>query len=403
MLSTSSSIAASARADFAQDGIFRYDARLSMPSSHSFAIDGPLARFRARQAAGQLLHDPAQTLAAEKLQSLARALKDYHPSQGESGWLVRFGLADAPQPPPMGLYIFGKVGRGKSMLMDMFFETAPVTLKRRVHFYEFMQEVHARIHERRAEKGDPIAPVAQAIAAEAMLLCFDEFMVTNIADAMILGRLFEALFGAGAVVVATSNRAPDELYENGLNRDRFLPFIALLKARLDVIELEGTRDYRLERFIGRKVYFTPDDAAARAALAGAFAELTDNAAAPPASLSVQGRLLTVPRSAKGVAWFGFPDLCAAALGPADYLALCRNYRTFMLAGIPRLGPEKRNEAQRFNIFVDTLYEAHGNLIASAEAAPAELYPEGDGAFEFQRTVSRLIEMQSADYIADGRG
>ncbi|HUB97918.1 MAG TPA: cell division protein ZapE [Stellaceae bacterium] len=365
--------------------------------------DGPLARYRARQAAGQLLHDPAQALAAEKLQSLARALADYHPSQGEGGWLVRFGLAAAPQPPPSGLYIFGKVGRGKSMLMDLFFDSAPVALKRRVHFYEFMQEVHARIHGRRAEKGDPIAPVAQAIAAEATLLCFDEFMVTNIADAMILGRLFQGLFDARAVIVATSNRAPDELYENGLNRDRFLPFIALLKERLDVIELEGARDHRLERFIGRKVYFTPDDAAARAALAQAFADLTDNAAAPPTILTVQGRSLTVPRAAKGVAWFGFDALCAAALGPADYLALCRNFRTFVVAGIPRLGPDQRNEARRLNMFVDTLYEAHGNLIASAAAPPAELYLDGDGAFEFQRTASRLIEMQSATYIADGRG
>jgi cell division protein ZapE len=376
------------------------------PESAAFdalATGGPLARFRARQAEGQLLHDPAQTLAAQKLQGLARALADYHPSQGESGWLVRFGLAEAPEKPPLGLYIFGKVGRGKSMLMDLFFESAPVALKRRVHFYEFMQEVHARIHARRAEKGDPIAPVAHAIAAEATLLCFDEFMVTDIADAMILGRLFQALFGAGVVVVATSNRAPDDLYKDGLQRELFLPFIALLKERLDVLELEGARDYRLERFIGRPVYFTPDDAAARAALAQAFADLTDNAAAPPATLPVQGRLVKVPRSARGVAWFEFAELCEAALGPADYLALCRNYRTFVVAGIPRLGPEQRNEARRFNIFIDTLYEAHGNLIASAAAAPADLYTEGDGSFEFARTVSRLIEMQSAAYIADGRG
>jgi cell division protein ZapE len=280
----------------------------------------------------------------------------------------------------------------------MFFDCVTLSKKRRVHFYSFMQEVHARIHERRAEPGDPIGPVARAIADEAWLLCFDEFQVTDIADAMILGRLFTALFAAGVVVVATSNRAPDELYKDGLNRDRFLPFIALLKERLDVLELEGNRDFRLERFAGRQVYFTPVNDASYRALERAFADLTDNASARRVTLAVQGRDLVVPRAAKGVAWIGFDELCRAALGPADYLALCRNFRSFVVEGIPVLSPAERNEAKRLHMFIDTLYEAHGKLICSAAAPPQELYPEGDGSFEFARTVSRLIEMQSEDYI-----
>ncbi len=370
-----------------------------LPSSpDELANEGPLARYRAWRGRGELLPDPAQELAAEKLQGLARALAEYHPGHGESGWRVRLGLAQAPEPPPAGLYIFGKVGRGKSMLMDMFFECAAVAKKRRVHFYEFMQDVHGRLHRRRAEKGDPIGAVASDLAVEATLLCFDEFQVVDIADAMILGRLFTALFAEGVVVVATSNRSPDELYKDGLHRERFLPFIDLLKEKLDMLELEGARDYRLARFVGRQVYFTPADDGAYRALERAFADLTDRGSARGTTLVVQGRTLAVPRAAKGVAWFGFDELCRAALGPADYLALCRNFRTFIVEGIPRMGPDERNAAKRFNIFIDTLYEARGNLIASAEAPPQELYAAGDGAFEFERTISRLIEMQSDDYI-----
>ncbi len=366
------------------------------------ATDGPLALYRARRAAGVLLPDPAQQLAVEKLQSLWRALLAYTPNNGAHGWRARLGLAPAAEAPPLGLYIYGSVGRGKTMVMDMFFETATVELKRRVHFYAFMLEVHERIHERRREKGDPIAPVAQRIASETTLLCFDEFDVNDIADAMILSRLFEALFAEGVVVVATSNRPPDDLYKDGLQRERFIPFIALLKQKFDMLELDAVRDYRLARMLGRQVYFTPADNSSYRALEGAFADLTDNASARSITLLVQSRFVVVPRAAKEVAWFSFDELCGQPLGAADYLALCRRFHTIVLEGIPKLWREQRDAARRFNIFIDTLYEAHGNLICSAAAPPQELYVQGDGSFEFQRTVSRLIEMQSADYIAARR-
>jgi cell division protein ZapE len=363
--------------------------------------EGPLALFHARLSAGELAPDPLQARAAQRLQQLWDELQNYQPQAG-GGFLARLGFAKPAPRPPKGLYIYGRVGRGKSMLMDAFFATVSGAKKRRVHFFAFMADVHARIHARRAEKGDPIAPVARDIASETTLLCFDEFHVVDIADAMILGRLFAALFAAGVVVVATSNRAPDRLYEGGLQRERFLPFIDLLKERLDVIELDGPRDYRLQRFKGRQVYFTPPDDKAKAALAQAFADLTDGATPERETLTVLGRELEVPCAAKNVAWFTFDELCVKALGPNDYLALIGRYHTFILDGIPKLNVERRNEAKRFNIFIDTLYDAHGNLVCSAAAPPQDLYPEGDGSFEFQRTVSRLIEMQSDDYIAARR-
>jgi cell division protein ZapE len=362
----------------------------------------PMARYRALRREGALEPDPAQQLAVEQLQSLHRALLDYHPASGRRGWLARFGFAETNgHEVPTGLYLFGPVGRGKSMLVDLFFATVPGGRKRRVHFHAFMLEVHDRVErERRARTNNPIAKVAADIAAEATLLCFDEFQVDDIADAMILERLFRALLDAGVVVVATANRGPDELYEHGLNRERFLPFIALLKQKLYVLELDSGRDYRLTRLRGRRVYHYPLGPAAHAALEHAFAALTDGAPGRPESLRVNGRLLTVPRAAGSVAWFGFADLCAGPRGAADYLAIAERYAAIVLDGIPRLGRDRRDEARRFNILIDALYEARTLLIAAAEVRPEEIYVGGDGSFEFRRTVSRLIEMQSADWIAD---
>ena len=371
-------------------------------SQHENSPTSPHALYRARLDSGELHADPRQDEALRLLDALARTLADYAPQTGKRGWRARFGLKPDAMP-PRGLYIWGPVGRGKSMLMDLFFAAAPVAKKRRVHFYAFMQEVQARLHARRADKDDPIPAVAAAIAADATLLCFDEFEVTDIADAMILGRLFEALFASGVVVVATSNRAPGDLYKDGLQRDRFEPFIALLKERMDVIQLDGGRDYRLQKFAGRKTYFITDNGDGHRALEAAFADLTGGAEGKPVELPVLGRKLEVPRAAKEVAWFGFDELCVRPLGPADFLALCREFHTFIIEGIPVMDRGLRNEAKRFTIFIDTLYEAHGNIVATAAAPPEGLYPDGDGSFEFQRTVSRLNEMQSADYIAARRG
>ena len=358
-----------------------------------------LSSYDALVAAGELRPDPEQRAAAERLDALAGELE--HPRTT--------GLFRRRTVSPRGLYLWGDVGRGKSMLMDLFFTHVDVGAKRRVHFGEFMQEIHGRIAiERRGEKGDPIVPVAAALAGEARLLAFDEMMVTNSPDAMILSRLFTALIEAGVTVVTTSNRAPRDLYLNGLNREHFLPFIALIEERLDVLALNGPVDYRRDRLGQQDTWLVPNGAAATAELSAAFFRLTDYpvedaAHVPSEDLTVQGRTLHVPKALKGVAVFSFRRLCGEARGAADYLAIARRYHTVILVGIPVLGPENRNEAARFVSLIDALYEHKVKLLAAADAQPDALYPAGDGRFEFQRTVSRLEEMRSDEYLSESHG
>lgn len=364
-------------------------------------LEGPLFEYRRRIAAGELRHDPAQALAVEKLQSLHKALTSYEPGRGPVSWKERFGLERRRETPPQGIYFYGGVGRGKSMLMDMFFDAAPVKRKRRVHFHAFMQQVHVRLGEYRKFKGreaDPIPPVAAQVANEAVLFCFDEFQVNDITDAMILRRFFEALFASGVVVVATSNRPPRDLYKDGLQREQFLPFLDLVEDKMDVLELAGPTDYRLEQMRALDIYITPDGEAARAKLEAAFSRLTNGTRAHAASIPVQGRDVAIPKAAQGVALVGFKDICGRPLGPADYLEIARRYHTLIIPGIPKMTPDNMDMARRFVTLIDAMYEGHVKLICSAETEPQQLYTQGLGAFEFERTASRLVEMQSESYM-----
>jgi cell division protein ZapE len=361
-------------------------------------------------ASGAIEADAAQADAVEALAELEAQLANYRPAR-KQGFLGRL-FADKNGGAPRGLYIHGEVGRGKTMLMDLFFQQSPVEHKRRAHFHEFMAEVHERIYAFRQDiargeiaDGDVVMLTAASIFDEAWLLCFDEFHVTDIVDAMILGRLFSRLFELGTVVVATSNVAPEDLYKGGLNRALFLPFIAQIEAHMDVLRLDARTDFRLEKLAGVKMWLVPADRAASAALDKAWARMTGNATGKPRDISIKGRLLHVPRSAHGVARFSFADLCEKPLGASDYLRLAHDYHTIMIDHIPVMDYAYRNAAKRFIALIDTLYDNAVKLMASAEADPLTLYraTEGVEVNEFKRTSSRLIEMSSESYLAMPHG
>ncbi|MBC7635474.1 MAG: cell division protein ZapE [Acetobacteraceae bacterium] len=366
---------------------------------------GPLPAYRALVAGGELAPDLAQQLGAERLQTLWQRLRGYSPQLRslQTGLLTRLFRRKSTEtaPPPKGLYLVGEVGRGKSMLMDLFFASADVARKQRIHFHAFMQDTHRRIHRFKRDNptiSDPIPLLADSIAADASLLCFDEFQVNDIADAMILGRLFQGLFDRGVVVVATSNITPDNLFKGQPGYDAFKPFIALIKQNLDLLTMDAGRDFRRERLRGLHTWHVPADARADRALDAAFADLTGNAVAGPETLIVMGRPLPVPLTANGVARFDFSALCATALGAGDYLALAKRYHCILLDGIPRLSPNNFDEARRFIVLIDALYDHRVKLVASAAAMPDALYQRGEGAKMFERTASRLEEMQSQEYL-----
>ncbi|HLZ01543.1 MAG TPA: cell division protein ZapE [Bradyrhizobium sp.] len=364
------------------------------------------SQYQALISSGANEPDPAQAEVADAFAALEGRLATYKPTR-KQGLFGRL-FADKDEAPPRGLYIHGEVGRGKTMLMDLFFGASPVAHKRRAHFHEFMAEVHERIYSYRQEmargelgNADVIALTAAAIFDEAWLLCFDEFHVTDIADAMILGRLFAKLFELGTVVVATSNVAPDDLYKGGLNRALFLPFIAQIAEHMDVMRLDARTDFRLEKLTGVRMWLVPDDDEATAALGKAWARMTGNAPCKPRDISIKGRILRVPCSSRGVARFSFADLCEKPLAASDYLRLAHDYHTILLDHVPVMDYPERNAAKRFITLIDTLYDNAVKLMASAAADPLSLYlaTEGNEANEFKRTSSRLIEMSSESYLA----
>lgn len=365
-------------------------------------INATLTRYEQLVSSGALDRDPAQARLAARLDTLEKAVEQRLTDKpGALGWL--FGRSNAPT--PRGLYVWGDVGRGKTRLMDIFFSALDIETKRRVHFHDFMQDVHARIREARAKKGGDVTPaVADAIASETSLLCFDEFHVTDIADAMILGRLFERLFDKDVIVVATSNVPPSELYKDGLNRSLFTPFIKTLEQRMEVYKLESRTDFRREKLGDGEVWITPADASAEQRLGEVFAALAGENGAPGV-LEVAGRKVEIPLAADGVARAGFADLCAKPLGPGDYLALARRFHTLVLDRVPVMDETSRNEARRFMTLIDALYDANVKLVASADAQPDGLWigERGYESFGFARTASRLTEMRSDEWLARPHG
>jgi len=377
---------------------------------------GPIqTRLEQRISDGVLVRDAQQLDAARALDSRLTALSEYEPASG--GLLGRF--FGSRETVPRGLYMFGGVGRGKSMLMDWFYETADFTPKARTHFHAFMLDVHARInawrkldkdgrraspHHVRGARDDPIAPVARAIASEAKLLCFDEFHVTDITDAMILSRLFEALWvNEGVVVIATSNRSPETLYENGLNRGLFMPFIKMMPEHFIIHAFEGDVDHRLRALTAAPVYYTPLGPDADAAISAAWDRLTRSGTPVMTELTVQGRKLNFPKTARGVLLSDFATLCETNRSPAEYLEIAKAFHTVIIENVPEMGVHMRNAAKRFVTLIDALYETRTKLVMSAAVDPADLYEKGDGAFEFERTVSRLMEMRTEGYLSRERG
>jgi cell division protein ZapE len=379
-----------------------------VPGSQSVRTENVVVQaYRDKVASGTFQLDPVQLELCEGLDVLREELESRPVASKSSalGWLL--GRRNSQQP-TRGLYIWGSVGRGKSMLMDLFFNAVQFSPKRRVHFHDFMEDAQQRIHQHRQDfkdgktkEEDPIPPVARALGSEAMLLCFDEFSVTDIADAMILGRLFQGLFKAGVVIVATSNVAPDNLYKDGLNRQRFLPFIELLKSNCREYMLDARTDYRLEKLSKAPVYMAPLGVKSEKGMAAAWERMTDGAVGVASSITVKGRKVVIPLEYEGVARFSFEDLCGKPLGSQDYLALARKFHTIFIDNVPIMAMEQRNQAKRFINLIDTLYDQGVKLVMSAEANPHALYSgrHGTESFEFERTASRLIEMQSEKYIA----
>jgi cell division protein ZapE len=374
-------------------------------------MPGIAERYAGLAESGALERDPAQARAADRLQKLQDELSNYRRASKSSslGWLMARGPKAAA---PRGLYIWGDVGRGKTMLMDLFFETAKVEKKRRAHFHEFMADVHDRLNvvrqamkEEKLKDGDPIAPVAAALADEALLLCFDEFHVNDIADAMILSRLFERLFERGVVMVATSNVPSGDLYKEGLNRALFLPFVKLLQEKCDTVHLAARADYRLEKLSGTQMWHVPADREAQQQIDEVWRKLAGRDGGAPAELSYRGRTLRIPFAGNGAARFDFSDLCRQPLGAADFVQIAHNFHTIVIEDIPVMSPDQRNEAKRFILLIDALYDNAVKIVASAAAERDEIY-QGTGtieASEFKRTSSRLIEMGSNEYMALAHG